>query len=340
MAHFRSDPALVPLEDFTIHYVRDYMGCRVRGDKYGDLLKVQEEHWHQARTEITTFVNDGGKPGIFEFTSSSRNDHCPPEVFKKRWDRLAKELSPKAIKEPANKIYDLYNACSITVMHRGKRPLAKTSKKCMHQDHWKFDAAKFESPLSQRHRLLTQGTKPSVRETVQAGAASSLPQAVPAGAAAGAACGTGSPASQQGPARKRCGQAGQGGRARGKRCKGGGIDAEAGRREDPGREREDQGRGCALEDGNRDVQASQREVQGRRKDQAGAHVRTRAPRHDPHCAWYITSPRRPSQHPRCVRVYWHTLAHHMLTLSHTHTQLEQDLQVLRRHVADGFLNRS
>ena len=65
----------------------------------------------------------------------------------------------------------------------------------------------------------------------------------------------------------------------------------------------------------------------------------RAPRHDPHCAWYITSPRRPSQHPRCVRVYWHTLAHHILTLSHTHAQLEQDLQELRRqYVADGFLN--
>jgi hypothetical protein len=203
MAHCRSGPALIPLEDFTIEYVRDYMGCRVRGDKYGDLLKVHQEHWRHARTGITTFVNDGGKHCIFGFTSSSRNNHCPPEVFKKRWDRLAKELSPKARKEPANKIYDLYNACSITVMHRGKRPLAKTSKKCMHQDHWKFDAAKFESPLSQRHRLLTQGTKPSVRETVQAGAASSLPQAVPAGAAAGAACGTGSPASQQGPARKR-----------------------------------------------------------------------------------------------------------------------------------------
>ena len=199
MAHFRSGLALVPLEDFTIEYVRDYMGCQVRGDKYGDLLKVHQEHWLQALTGITTFLNDGGKHGIFGFTSSSRNNHCPPEVFKKRWDRLAKELSPKARKEPANKIYDLYNACSITVMHRGKQPLAKTSKKCMHQDHWKFDAAKFESPRTQRHRLLTQGTKPSVRETVQEGAACSLPQAVPAGAALG----TGSPASQQGPARKR-----------------------------------------------------------------------------------------------------------------------------------------
>jgi len=88
-------------------------------------------------------------------------------------------------------------------MHRGKQMLAKTSKKCMHQDHWKFDAAKFESPRTQRHRLLTQGTKPSVRETVQAGDAYYLPQAVPAGAAAVAAWGTGSPASQQGPARKR-----------------------------------------------------------------------------------------------------------------------------------------
>jgi hypothetical protein len=56
---------------------------------------------------------------------------------------------------------------------------------------------------SQRHRLLTQGTKPSVRETVQAGDAYYLPQAVPAGTAAGTAWGTGSPASQQGPARKR-----------------------------------------------------------------------------------------------------------------------------------------
>ena len=197
MAHFRSDLALVPLEDFTIEYVWDYMGRQVRGDKYRDLLKVHQEHFFQARTGITTFVNDGGKTCLFGFTSSSRK--CSPEVFKKRWDRLGKELSPKAIKEPANKIYDLYNACSITIMHRGKRPLAKTSKKCMHQDHWKFDAAKFESPRTQRHRLLTQGTKPSVRETVQEGAACSLPQAVPAGAALG----TGSPASQQGPARKR-----------------------------------------------------------------------------------------------------------------------------------------
>jgi hypothetical protein len=197
MAQFRSDPALVPLDDFTIDYVRGYMRCLVREDKYRDLRKVQEEHWRHAYTGITTFVNDGGKTCLFGFTSSSRK--CSPEVFKKRWDRLGKELSPKAINEPANKIYDLYNACSITVMHRGKRPLAKTSKKCMHQDHWKFDAAKFESPRTQRHRLLTQGTKPSVRETVQEGAACSLPQAVPAGAALG----TGSPASQQGPARKR-----------------------------------------------------------------------------------------------------------------------------------------
>ncbi|MFN9904743.1 MAG: hypothetical protein ACK56F_01290, partial [bacterium] len=82
---------------------------------------MHQAQWHQARTGITTFLNDGGKHGIFGFTSSSRNNHCPPEVFKKRWDRLGKELSPKAIKEPANKIYDLYNACSITVMHRGKR---------------------------------------------------------------------------------------------------------------------------------------------------------------------------------------------------------------------------
>jgi hypothetical protein len=104
MAHFRSDLALVPLEDFTIEYVWDYMGRQVRGDKYRDLLKVHQEHFFQARTGITTFVNDGGKPGIFGFTSSSRNKNCPPEVFKKRWDRLAKELSPKAIKEPANKI--------------------------------------------------------------------------------------------------------------------------------------------------------------------------------------------------------------------------------------------
>ena len=52
---------------------------------------------------------------------------------------------------------------------------------------------------------------------------------------------------------------------------------------------------------------------------------TRAPRHDPHCAWYITSPRRPSEQPRCVRAYWHTLSHRILTLSHTHAQLEQDL---------------
>jgi hypothetical protein len=177
MALFGSDPALVPLDDFTIDYVRGYMRCLVSEDKYRDLRKVQEEHWRHACTGITTFVNDGGKKCLFGFTSSSRK--CPPEVFKKRWDRLGKELSPKAIKEPANKIYDLYNACSITVMHRGKRPLAKTSKKCMQQDHWKFDAAKFDS-RPQRHRLLIQGTKPSVRKAVQAGAASSLPQAVPA----------------------------------------------------------------------------------------------------------------------------------------------------------------
>ena len=68
---------------------------------------------------------------------------------------------------------------------------------------------------------------------------------------------------------------------------------------------------------------------------------TRAPRHDPHCAWYITSPRRPSEQPRCVRAYWHTGLHRILTLSHTHAQLEQNLQELRRqleYVADGFLN--
>ena len=35
---------LVPLEDFTIEYVWDYMGRQVRGDKYRDLLKVHQEH--------------------------------------------------------------------------------------------------------------------------------------------------------------------------------------------------------------------------------------------------------------------------------------------------------
>ena len=200
MAHFSSYPALVPPDDFTIDYVRGYMRYLVSENKYRDLRKVQEEHWRHACTGITTFVNDGGKKCLFGFTSSSRK--CPPEVFKKRWDRLGKELSPKAINEPANKIYDLYNAGSITVMHRGKRPLAKTSKKCMQQDHWKFDAAKFDS-RPQRHRLLIQGTKPSVRKAVQAGAASSLPQAVPFPRSGDLLHGKGSPASQQGPARKR-----------------------------------------------------------------------------------------------------------------------------------------
>jgi len=325
MALFRSDPALVPLDDFTIEYVRDYMGCPVREDKYRDLRKVQEEHWRHACTGITTFVNDGGKTCLFGFTSSSRK--CSPEVFKKRWDRLGKELSPKAIKEPANKIYDLYNACSITVMHRGKRPLAKTSKKCMQQDHWKFDAAKFDS-RPQRHRLLIQGTKPSVRKAVQAGAASSLPQA----------WGKGSPASQQGPARKRA--AGRQGMEAALRA----TVAELTRKlaAEKIQAQDDKINAAAVlakmetkmcELANEKIKADDKIKQVR--------MCTRAPRHDPHCAWYITSPRRPSEHPRCVRAYWHTGLHRILTLSHTHAQLEQNLQELRRqleYVADGFLN--
>ena len=319
MAHFRSYPALVPLDDFTIDYVRGYMRCLVREDKYRDLRKVQEEHWRHAYTGITTFVNDGGKTCLFGFTSSSRK--CSPEEFKKRWDRLGKELSPKAIKEPANKIYDLYNACSITVMHRSKRPLAKTSKKCMHQDHWKFDAAKFESPRTQRNRLLTQGTKPSVRETVQAGG---LPDCrlSPAGAATGAAWGKGSPASQQGPARKRA--AGRQGMVAALEA----TVAELTRKLAAKKiQAEDEKIKAAAALAKMETEMCQLANAKIKADDKIKQVRmcTRAPRHDPHCAWYITSPRRPSEQPRCVRAYWHTLSHRILTLSHTHAQLEQDL---------------
>ena len=173
-------PALRPLDDFTIDYVRGYMQAEVPEYMFEQLRKLQQEHWRHHQQGITVFANDGGEPSLFGFTVASRK--CSREVYTRRWSKLGKELSPRAKIQPASKIYSLYNACSITVQHRGQQPAAKTNKKSLHHDHYKFDAAKFYSPKSQRHRTVTQGTMPSVRIAVQMSAASLHLQMVEAGA--------------------------------------------------------------------------------------------------------------------------------------------------------------